>query len=282
MIASKSCDRTGVAAIACARHGCYCPNALVDLFRGEQQKNIDYALLRAIETTHVDPRQRIILLYDIACQYIVHLHDRIGDQLQGFTIDAGIGLFHVHAHRDQCYFRFSPSFIPGLAVVIGEILESLWSKLNAISHSAHTANLSGHAELLDDHATDSNHKKMLGLIQSLRLAYYKALSHEAKFRKYFEGLSPHCQSRLPEWTQLINNAEQVRLQNRSVMDMYSTSVPGAVDPSDADTTSPITISASSPVEKYMEYALIVEEKQFVFLMSLNSLYAHDRLILDWK
>jgi hypothetical protein len=32
MLASKACDRTGVVAIACARHDCYAPNTLVDLF----------------------------------------------------------------------------------------------------------------------------------------------------------------------------------------------------------------------------------------------------------
>ena len=50
-LALKACDRTGVAAIACAQHGCYAPNALVDLFWGEQQKNVDFAFLRALKTT---------------------------------------------------------------------------------------------------------------------------------------------------------------------------------------------------------------------------------------
>jgi len=36
LLASKACDITGVAAICCARHGCFVPNALVDLLKGEQ------------------------------------------------------------------------------------------------------------------------------------------------------------------------------------------------------------------------------------------------------
>ncbi|KAF8220296.1 hypothetical protein L208DRAFT_1334706, partial [Tricholoma matsutake] len=35
-LVSKACDRTGVAAIACAQHGCYVLKALVDLFCGKQ------------------------------------------------------------------------------------------------------------------------------------------------------------------------------------------------------------------------------------------------------
>ena len=71
-LVSKACDRTGVAAIACAQHGCYVPNALVDLFRGEQQKNVDFAFLQALKTTRVDPEQGVMLIYDIVCQYIIH------------------------------------------------------------------------------------------------------------------------------------------------------------------------------------------------------------------
>src|ERR1700692_568971 len=87
-LASKACDRTGLVAIACARHGCYAPNALVDLFRGEQQKNVDFAFLQALKTTRVDPQQGVMLIYDIVCQYIIYLRERIGTHLPpGLTID---------------------------------------------------------------------------------------------------------------------------------------------------------------------------------------------------
>ena len=76
LIGSNSTDRTGKVGIACARHGCYAPNSLVDLFKGEQQKNVDFAFLQALRTTGVDPDQGVMMIYDIACQYFVHLHDR--------------------------------------------------------------------------------------------------------------------------------------------------------------------------------------------------------------
>jgi hypothetical protein len=135
--ASKACDITGVVAIACARHGCYAPNALADLFKGEQQKNVDFAFLKALATTHVTAEQGVLFIYDIICQYIIYLQTRIGALLPtGLTVEAAIGLFHVHAHKDQCFFRYASSFIPGAGIVAGEILESLWSSLNAISPTA--------------------------------------------------------------------------------------------------------------------------------------------------
>lgn len=126
VLASKSCDIMGIMAIACAQHRCFVPNAMVDLFRNEQQKNIDFVILRAIEKTDVDPDQGLLLMYDIICQYIIHLQDWIGEHLPpGLTIDWAIGMFHVHCHKEQCFFRYVPSLIPGAAIMIREILESL-------------------------------------------------------------------------------------------------------------------------------------------------------------
>ena len=72
VLTSKACDITGVVAIACAQHGCYVPNSIVDLYKSEQQKNVDFTILRAIETTGVDPDQGILFMYDIVCQYIIY------------------------------------------------------------------------------------------------------------------------------------------------------------------------------------------------------------------
>jgi hypothetical protein len=166
MLSSKACDINGIVAVACARHGCFAPNSVANLFRGEQQKNVDWAMLQALKTTNIDNDQGIIFIYDIACQYMVHLQDRIGELLPaGLDVDAAIGLFHVHGHRDTCFFRYATSFIPGAAIVAGEILESLWSVLNSVTPAMRTASLAHRAEMMDDHMTDSNHKKMLGMGQ---------------------------------------------------------------------------------------------------------------------
>lgn len=164
MLASKACDVTGIVGIACARHGCFAPNGIVDLFKGEQQKNVDWALIKSLQATHIDNEQGLLLIYDIACQYFIHLQDRVGHLLPSdLTIDRGIGSFHVHGHKEECFFRYGTAFIPGAGVTAGEILESLWSNMNSITPAARTATLAHRAELLDDHALDSNHKKMLGL-----------------------------------------------------------------------------------------------------------------------
>jgi Kyakuja-Dileera-Zisupton transposase len=164
MLASKACDVTGIVAIACVWHGCFVLNSIANLFHREQQKNIDWVLLQALKHANMDVQQGAMLIYDIACQYMVHVDQWICHLLlQGLLLDHTISLFHVHGHKEQCFFRYATTFIPGAAVTVGEILEMLWASLNTISPTMRTATLAHRAKTIDDHATDSNHKKMLGI-----------------------------------------------------------------------------------------------------------------------
>lgn len=258
LLASKACDITGIIAIACARHGCYAPNSLVDLYLGEQQKNIDFGIIMAILLTFVDPEQGIIIFYDIVCQYIVYFFERIGHKIPaGLTVEAAIGLFHVHAHKDDCFFRFASTFIPGAGVVAGEILESLWSSLNAISPSARTATLAHRAELLDDHSTDSNHKKMLGIVSSLCKNHRKANDMVEHAQEYYDNLTRQAGPiAVAKWKTDIEHAEESRRHNLSAMDIYAAKIE---KPSATDSASPD--ASATALDMWMALALSVEDKQ---------------------
>ena len=89
---------------------------------------------------------------------------RIGHLLPDtLEINRAIGLFHVHAHKEEFFYRFVSSFILGAGIVAGEILESLWSRLNLITTATRMATLAHRTEVIYDHASDSNHKKSLGI-----------------------------------------------------------------------------------------------------------------------
>ena len=144
----------------------FCPKQHIDLFWGEQQKNVDWALLKSLWTTGVSSEQGARLIYNIICQYFIHLWDQIGHLLPDrLEIDRAIGLFHIHDHKDQCFHRFASSFIPGSGVVAGEILESLWANLNTIAHTTWTATLAHQVKVINNHATNSNHKKGLAMCE---------------------------------------------------------------------------------------------------------------------
>jgi Kyakuja-Dileera-Zisupton transposase len=231
----------------------------VDLFKGEQQKNVDFAFLRALKSTSVTPEQGVLLIYDIACQYFVHLQDRIGTELPfGLDVEAAIGLFHIHAHKDQCFFQYATSFIPGAAIVAGEILESLWSSLNSISPTARTATLAHRAEMLDDHATDSNHKKTLGIVSSLCRTHRTAVDMLDHARTYFRNLSDEAgKMAVEKWTDDIELAERKRKFDITAMDIYA----AKLDDSTQESRQPAGIAPRSPLDSWMDLSLTVEEKQ---------------------
>ena len=173
----KGCDCTGIGAIACLRHGCYAPGAMVDFQKGERQMNIDYALCEALANTHTQDAPHCIFVYDINCQYITNLRARIaaGEFLKindNLFFVPGIGLFHVHGHQVLCYPRFAPTFIDGAGQADGEILETLWAVLNEAARSTRTMTLAHRAEVLDAHAADNNWKKMINMGNFLRHCNY--------------------------------------------------------------------------------------------------------------
>ena len=259
LLASSACDITGKVAFACARHGCYAPNSLVDLFKGEQQKNVDYAFLQALRTTHVAPEQGVTIIYDIACQYMVYLKDRIGDRLDpNLDIDGAIGLFHVHAHKDECLFQYATSYIPGSGVTAGEILESMWSTLNSISPTVRTATLAHQAEVLDDHWCDANHKKGINIIHYLCKRQVEAMKTLLEAREYMDGLQETAgHEHVVQWREEVLEAERTRLEDQKVMDIYKARVIRGQN-EDIDLPEEATLSAQ---EQWMEFALVVEEKQ---------------------
>ncbi|PPR01280.1 hypothetical protein CVT24_005956 [Panaeolus cyanescens] len=284
MTSAKACDITGVVGIACARHGCYCPNGLVDLQRGEQQKNVDYAFAQSLKTSNVDVRQKVTLLYDIACQYFVNLRGRIDPllsnqdakkDLRDLVIDRAIGLFHVHAHKDQCFFRFSPTFIPGLGTVAGEILESLWSALNEISISLRTSSLSYRAEMIDDHANDSNHKKMLKMAETLAESLVDAIESSVQHTNIFNDINTRAAKLgiAAQWESEIEAAEMQRMQMPQLMDIYGVDLDKVQQPSTVSNTTPensetIEKASGTPLDVYLQAAINVEERQFVFFVSI--------------
>ncbi|KAG1767881.1 hypothetical protein EV702DRAFT_979832 [Suillus placidus] len=108
-------EATGIGGCACARHGCFVPHLMVDFQKGKRQMNMDYALCQALGY-NTDGINRALTFYDINCQYHKHLHQRVDespylDLLWGMEIIPGIGLWHVHGHRDKCYVWYASNFI---------------------------------------------------------------------------------------------------------------------------------------------------------------------------
>ncbi|KIM61421.1 hypothetical protein SCLCIDRAFT_77318, partial [Scleroderma citrinum Foug A] len=61
---------TGIGATACTRHGCFLPHSMVDFYKGEQQKNINYSICQALSYNSARI-QKALIIYDVACQWYV-------------------------------------------------------------------------------------------------------------------------------------------------------------------------------------------------------------------
>ena len=157
-------------------------------------------------------------------------------------------------------FYYAPSFIPGSGIVAGEILESLWSSLNSISLTVRTATLAHRAEMLDDHATDSNHKTLLGMTVRLCSKSQEAWEISTQLgQHHVELTAAFGQQAIERWEDEVTSAESLRLTNVKVMDMYATQ--GFTSASSALASGPALALVQSPVEEWIDFAIIFEQMQ---------------------
>ena len=117
--------------------------------------NMDYAICQGLNY-RTDHLRLAILLYDVACQWIIHFLQQVkeGPYLclpDEMEIIAAVGKFHLNAHVKDCFAKHSPNFIRGIGQVDGEILETLWAIFNLISRSVRTGSKSHRRKIYDDH-----------------------------------------------------------------------------------------------------------------------------------
>lgn len=128
---------------------------------------MDYSLNSALQYKSSGLKE-FSIFYDIACQYSVKLKDRFEKStLLSISPHAkllfAVGKFHLSAHIDECFYKFSPNFQVGAGQVEGEIVETFWSGLNRVSRMARTMTLYHRQEFLDAYTRNYNWKKVQGM-----------------------------------------------------------------------------------------------------------------------
>lgn len=128
---------------------------------------MDYSIFKALNF-NMSGIEAALICYDVMCQWSVNMKNRVASSRHlklpdGLELRLGIGLFHIHGHRDSCLARYSPSFIEGGRQIDGETIETLWAPLNEISRSTRGMSTSHRREVIDDHMNDSNWKKLVDL-----------------------------------------------------------------------------------------------------------------------
>ncbi|KAI6095777.1 hypothetical protein F5141DRAFT_1068086 [Pisolithus sp. B1] len=176
-------------------------------------------------------------------------------------IMAGIGMWHVHRHKKECYARYSPLFIRGSGWVDGEIIETLWSTLNIVSASTHGMTSPHHQELLDFQMNDSNFMKMIHMT--------------------FERLNEAVPSSQQEnWWRQEEAALQGHVHDPSVMDIFEIQLTKVPNNGSAPTVHGIELhllqtSAASGMHhgaaSWLTHRLVIEEAEITLAIGWKAI-----------
>ncbi|KAJ7750618.1 hypothetical protein B0H16DRAFT_1318629 [Mycena metata] len=184
---------SGIGAVDCARHNMKRPLSVGDLQLGERYLNMDYMFFRSIAGS---PLVRLFVSYDIACQWHIHVWDRLHHyQDETITID-GVGKFvtflvpkfHLPAHIEECNLKFSFNLTPFVGQTDGEAPERGWANANPLARSTKEMGPGSRRDTLDDHFNDANHKKIIALGYMLRKKLVNAVAEMVRTRQALDDL----------------------------------------------------------------------------------------------
>ena len=126
--------------------------------------NIDYVILSSIKG---EAFSRIVLTYDIGCQYSKKFDQRMSKFLpevqlsKGTIIEFGVPSWHINAHGPDCQADFGLGFRDGVGRTCGEEVESTWARTNPLGPSMWEMGPGAHHETLNDQWGGLNFRRIL-------------------------------------------------------------------------------------------------------------------------
>ncbi|KAJ7059326.1 hypothetical protein C8F01DRAFT_1255022 [Mycena amicta] len=203
---------SGVGGCVCARHGVVCAQGFGDLQKGERYANMDYILLHALRDVRV---RHLVLSYDIACQWKIHLRERVlkitNDagllpDLSNFHIQFGLPVWHAAAHELPCQAAMSLSHAAGVGCTDGEGIERTWAILNPISFATKEMGEGNRLDSIEDKVDHMSFEKNVGegdtLGRKLVIAVAERDKQIAEFVTIDRGIEPELRR---EWKQQITD-----------------------------------------------------------------------------
>ena len=129
---------------------------------------------------HENVLKKVIVSYDIACQWNRKLFDRMQVFPKDYHLDPSVECkflvpkFHLPAHRPSCHSSYSFNLTPHVGRTDGESLERGWSNTNSLGSSTKEMGPGSRQDTLDDHFGNMNWKKICGLGNRFR---FSAICH---------------------------------------------------------------------------------------------------------
>ena len=108
---------------------------------------MDYSICQALRP--FEGHNQVLIIYDICCQWLIHFHECVSESdfleiSDSLKITGAVGMWHLAAHIASCFPKWTLNFIQGAAQVDGEIMETLWSRLDEIAGLAQAMSVANH------------------------------------------------------------------------------------------------------------------------------------------
>ncbi|KAF7324024.1 CxC2 domain-containing protein [Mycena kentingensis (nom. inval.)] len=191
------------------------PNGVGDLQKGERFANTDYILASALR--FISRLLRLMLSYDIACQWWKSLRERllalpplVRLSLVFAMVRFVIPKMHIKAHTLACQLLFSLYLALGSGQTDGEGIERLWAMCGAIAGSTKMSGPGARADQLDDHWGFWNWMKLVSLAALLRRRLDNAIREREKQEEAFSHFNSQQTNRIPVWLSMVDAFEAPR------------------------------------------------------------------------
>ncbi|KII87217.1 hypothetical protein PLICRDRAFT_112660, partial [Plicaturopsis crispa FD-325 SS-3] len=200
---------TGLGNVICTRHDVNRPNALGALQKGERYVNMDYCVLSTLQNHGL---RRIVLSYDIACQWSRNLRARMRDfpsymQLadnNSLELVFLVPAFHLPAHKVECHSDYSHNLTKGIGHTEGEAPEREWDDLDKIASSVKEMGPGSFDDKVNHHVGYHNWKKVTSigpsLLRKMKESVPERGDHVWAFTQLSANMPPDA---VKTWTEMV-------------------------------------------------------------------------------
>lgn len=126
--------------------------------------------------THTPRKLPKVVSYDIMCQWLRHLSERMSAlpshlqvELPEGEVRYAIPKYHLNGHREEDHNRYSLNFMKGVGRTDGEEVERGWSRFDGTAASTREMGPGSREETLEDHFDYNNQEKYYNLGMSIRV-----------------------------------------------------------------------------------------------------------------
>jgi hypothetical protein len=136
---------------------------------------MDFALLSTLLPSIAQGITRVLVSYDIGCQWDKNLQTRISQYSTSATFTLSslsywkvvVPKFHLSGHGQNCQLGYNINFTKGAGRMCGEGIESGWSQSGSMVIWTRENGPNARRAILDGHWGECNWQKLLGLRTSL-------------------------------------------------------------------------------------------------------------------